>query len=155
MGYLELGMLEDALAELDQMAPEAQALLPAREVRLAVHMQARQWPKAAEAARHLSEIDPSSPQWLTDLAYATRRAESIEAAEKILLKAAGQFPKFALIHFNLGCYTAQMGKLEEALEYVKKAIRLDPSYQQMAMDDPDLEPIRKRLELGRAQGPAA
>ena len=79
---------------------------------------------------------------------ATRRAISIHAARPILLEALQRFPEDATLHFNLGCYAAQLGELGEARRLVRKAIALDGAYRDLARTDPDLEPIRASLKEG-------
>jgi tetratricopeptide (TPR) repeat protein len=108
------------------------------------------WRLAALTADVLIRKYPGNATGWTEKAYAVRRMTggSIEAAEEILLDAARRFPEYALIHFNLACYAAQMGKLDEAVERLREAIRVsdDPDkIRQDAVRDEDLEPIRDRL----------
>jgi tetratricopeptide (TPR) repeat protein len=111
---------------------------------------AGKWRLAALTADVLMRNYPGNATGWTEKAYAVRRmtGASIEAAEKILLDAAGRFPEHALIHFNLACYAAQMGKPNKAVERLREAIRVsdDPDkIRQDALRDEDLEPIRDRL----------
>ncbi len=80
-----------------------------------------------------------------DLAYATRRAESIHAAHAILKRAEGLHPGDATIQFNLACYEAQLGNGAKAKVNLERATRLDPRYRLLALKDPDLEPLWSRL----------
>jgi lipopolysaccharide biosynthesis regulator YciM len=145
-GYLELGMVKDAREEIEQIPPERRETPTVMQVRLAILMEDREWSRAVEIARKLTVLDPQECQWLISLAYATRRADSIESARKILLEAANRFPKEALIPYNLGCYEAQLGNLEVAVSLVRKAIDMDRTYREKAREDPDLEPIRQMFE---------
>ena len=54
----------------------------------------------------LAEWIPKEPGFFVELAYATRRAESIHA-HAVLTRAAGLHPNDATIQFNLACYEAQ------------------------------------------------
>jgi hypothetical protein len=49
---------------------------------------------------NLVHWDPGEPRHFIDLAYATRRAESIEQAHAILTRAAALRPKDGTIQFN-------------------------------------------------------
>ena len=69
---------------------------------------------AAAVARHLVKVGPGNPGAWINLAYSARRAESIQQAEPILLKACALHAKSALIAFNLACYASVMDKIEEA-----------------------------------------
>jgi hypothetical protein len=56
----------------------------------------------------------------------------------------GDHPGFL---YNLGCYEAQAGDHDAAVEHVTTAFELDPGLREHARGDSDLDPIRERLEL--------
>ena len=141
-GYLELGMLAEAAAELEHIrGPDAQT----REVvaiRLALLHEQKNWPAVRDLAADLVQREAADAGiWIT-WAYATRRADSLEAAEKILLEAVKLHPAEPTIHFNLGCYACQRGDLLVAQRRVQTAIGLDQKFNALAETDPDLEALR-------------
>lgn len=140
-GFCVLGMWEDANAELEEIDPFCRALPEVLEVRLDIYLQAERWDLMQVVASKLAKLEPEDPGRLVDLAYATRRVESIQAARAILLNAVERFPKKALIHYNLTCYDCQLGNLESAKERLKRAFELDPKSRLMALDDTDLKPL--------------
>ena len=79
------------------------------------------------------------------LAYATRRACSIDIAMEILLNAEPKFPKEATIKYNLACYFCQTGNIQNARNYLKKAFELDPNCRMAALEDEDLKPLWESL----------
>jgi len=83
--------------------------------------------------------------WIT-WAYATRRADSLAAAEAILLKAEQLHPAEPTIQFNLGCYACQRGDLIAAQLRVDRAIALDAHFAGTAATDPDLAPLRAKAQ---------
>jgi predicted Zn-dependent protease len=141
-GYLGLGMVTEAAAELEKIpAPDCDepAVLA---VRLAVLQERCEWPALrAVAAEFVRRAPGQAAGWVT-WAYATRRADSITAAEKILLEAEHVHPQEPTIQFNLGCYASQRGALAEARRRVDRAIKLDQTFAALAATDPDLEPLR-------------
>ena len=92
-------------------------------------------------AKRLAIHDPDEPQWTVSWAYATRRADSIEQARLILVNAIERMPNVAVLHFNLACYTCQLGDLEKAKAALHTAFNLEPQYRVMALDDEDLKPL--------------
>ena len=56
---------------------------------------------AAAVASHLVRVEPQNEAWWISLAYAVRRAESVEKAEAILLRAQAVHPKVAMIAVTL------------------------------------------------------
>jgi predicted Zn-dependent protease len=99
----------------------------------------------AELAKRLAEFEPDNPQWPVSLAYATRRASSIQAAKEILLNAERTFPKEASIKYNLACYECQLGNLGDARNYLKQAFKNDLNWRKIALDDIDLMPLWEAL----------
>ena len=141
-GYLELGMVAEAAAELDQIATADADRIEVLALRLAVLHEQRDWPSVRALAADLVRRGVADAGVWVTWAYATRRADSIEAAEKILLTAEQQHPGDPTIQFNLGCYACQRGELREARRRIDRAIELDPKFKALAANDPDLEPLR-------------
>src|SRR5690606_31590640 len=123
-GYRELGMHDDALAELDLLDSELAIRPPALQMRLAVLMDARRWREALQPANLLAATSSSDSAHLVNLAFVTRRADSIEAAQTILESAVKTFPDDAIIHYNLGCYACRLGDLEKAKRRLRRAFAI-------------------------------
>ena len=147
-GYRQLGMFEDAFAELDKVGEEFQGYKSIKVTRLAVHTDALDWDKVAGASQELAVEYPEDVEWRIQWAYALRRAESIVAARAILAEALEQFPKEACLHYNLGCYACLDGDHDRAKVWVQKALDLDQEgkFRKLALEDEDLEGIRGWLE---------
>ena len=141
-GYLGLGMVAEAAAELDRIpAPERDAV-EVLALRMAVLQKQQDWPALRTVAGEFVRRVPAEPAAWVTWAYATRRAASLAAAEKILLDAERLHPAEPTIQFNLGCYACQCGDLAEARRRVDRAIALDKHFAASAATDPDLAPLR-------------
>ena len=92
-------------------------------------------------AKKLTEVDPADARWPLSWAYATRRAESVDAARFILIAAWELHEKEPLIPYNLACYLCQMGKPEIAKYVIRHAFDLDPKMRLRALDDEDVKPL--------------
>jgi tetratricopeptide (TPR) repeat protein len=139
-GYIELGMFEEVNAALEEIDPFCRHLFEVLVARVAIYHGLKKWDLLAVVARKLAEWNPKD-----ELAYATRRAESIHAARAILTRAAGLHPTDGTIQFNLACYEAQLGNVPRAKAHLKCAVGIDPRFKLMAPKDPDLEPLRALL----------
>jgi tetratricopeptide (TPR) repeat protein len=108
-----------------------------------MNLKSERWRERFESsmAGRLADFQPNDVQWTISLAYATRRADSIQAAKEVLLNAEPKFPKEAAIKYNLACYFCQMGEIQNAKNYLKKAIEIDLNWRVTALDDADLQPI--------------
>lgn len=149
-GFLELGMIEDAMNALEEIEPEKKTDMRVMAMRAAICHEAGAWDQLEAVASFLVRQQPSNAGWWVEWAYATRRARSIEEAEGILLRAIEIHSSEAVIHFNLGCYVCQMGRIEDAKARVARAVELDREFRVAALDDPDLEPMW--AEFGKIEG---
>ena len=141
-GYLGLGMVAEAAAELSHLSgPDAESPA-ALVVRLAVLHEQHDWPAVCElAGRLIGGGRAGAGLWIT-WAYATRRADSLAAAEAILSRAEQMHPQEPTIQFNLGCYACLQGDIRTARRRVARAIALDESFAGLAATDPDLAALR-------------
>jgi tetratricopeptide (TPR) repeat protein len=149
-GYIELGMFEEADAELEEIDSFCRHLPEVLLARLAIYHGLKKWDLLAVVAKRLTEWNPKEPGFFVELAYATRRAESIHVAHTILTRAADLHPADPTIQFNLACYEAQIGKLDRAKAHLKRATEIDPKFRLMALEDADLEPLWASLAADRA-----
>ncbi len=85
-GYIELGMFEEANAELEEIDPFRRHLPDVLIARVAIYQALKKWDLMAVVAQKLVEWNPSEPGHFIDLAYATRRAESVLMAHAILTR---------------------------------------------------------------------
>lgn len=146
VGYLELGMLVEANDEIENLAPELKTSSPVLGVRLEIYRAAEKWSLMEVVARELWKRHQDEPVYWNDVAWAVRRADSIKAAQDILLEAVERFPGDAMTNYKLGCYSCQLGDIDQAKERVRRAIELDAKFKMLALDDPDLEPLWKEIE---------
>ena len=149
-GYIELGLLKEATAELAQLPPDSIDGDEALALRMEIFRAQSRWLELRVTAGELTRRQPANADaWIT-FAYATRRAESLHAAEEILRNAELRHPREPTIQFNLGCYACQLGDLAEARRRVEHAIALDKDFRELAGTDPDLAPLR---DTGWPDGP--
>ena len=141
IGYRELGMFEDAAHALEEIEPEDKTRSEVLYARVDIYLATKKWDMAAAVARYLVKVDPENPGAWINLAYSVRRAENIEQAEAVLLKARALHPKDASIAFNLSCYASVTGRMEEAKVRLRQAIDLDKDIRLVALDDEDLRPL--------------
>src|SRR4051812_37877578 len=103
-GYLGLGMVAEAEAELLTIPEPAASTIEVLALRAVVLQEQKRWRPMKAVSGKLVELQPEDTGWWIMWAYAARRAESLEVAEKILRDAEVVHPNDATIQFNLGCY---------------------------------------------------
>jgi len=144
-GYMQLGIIEEALIELAMLPDDDQWGKKKRAMQLEMFQQQRKWKEMAEVAHGLRMEFPEDVQWWIADAFATRRSQSIDQAREILLEALVCHYKDATIRFNLACYACQLGSLGECMDFLKEAVKRDERFKVMAMEDEDLKDVRDAL----------
>ena len=119
--------------------PEIALGLPRRCLWRPLHCCCQCW--ACFSGSRIAETWPEDAQHWIWVAYATRRCRSVEEAEVWLKRAREAHPTEPTIPYNLSCYAAVTGRIEEAKQLLERAIRLDANVRMMALEDPDLEPL--------------
>lgn len=151
-GYLELGMPEEALGELEEAFASTDQNPAVLQLRTDLLTSLSRWQEAAEICLRMIGLDPGNPFWWIQGAYSVRRARSITEAETILRDALVHHPRNVLITYNLACYACVQGRLDEAISLYGRAIALDEkTVFTMSLRDPDLAAIHP-LILARFKG---
>ncbi len=141
VGYLELGMAQDALLELEQMADEKKASERYQELVLAAQMMMKQWKLAAETAQRLIIVQPQKGLYFIHAAFCLHETGETKAALHCLLNGPTSLGKNPLYHYNLACYYAVLGETDSAQHSLSEALILDPSLLESARTDSDLDSI--------------
>lgn len=148
-GWLMLGDVVSARGELAQLSPASRAVPQVLELEWALHAEARAWSDAFAAAQRLVELAPDRSSGWIHRAYALRRVPGggLPQAWDALRPAHDRFPEDYLIAYNLACYAAQMGKPDEAWDWLARAVALGKKEPiiRMALADRDLEMLWPRL----------
>jgi hypothetical protein len=115
-------------------------------IRVRIYSALKTYVPMQTVAKILALREPDNPRWSVSWAYATRRADSIEAARLILVNAAERLPHVAIFHYNLACYECQLGSMPEAKTRLQRAFELEPRFRLTAINDEDLEPLWESLK---------
>jgi len=138
-GFLHLGLLEEARAEIAQLSPEAQEATVARQLRIEIAMISEVWLEVVALAPGLIAHDSTEERPWIAWAYALRELQRIEEARDALLTGARLIrDPSPLITYNLACYACLLGDLPEARRLLDSISAQDSSWRDLAGDDPDL-----------------
>jgi predicted Zn-dependent protease len=147
-GWLGLRNWREAGAELANIPAELQSHPDVLQVRWAIHAAAKEWESAVEVAEAFRQAKPDSPFGFVHLAYALHEMKRTQEAQDVLLPVLDKFRDEFIIRYNLACYACQLGDGEGAWRWLEKSMALsDPDeVKRMALNDPDLEPLRSRIK---------
>ncbi len=140
-GFLELGLPLDANEEIESMDADVRHVPEVLAVRVGIYRALEAWPLMQVVARQLALDAPDKPDWTVAWAYATRRADSLDAARLILVNAVERLPGVAVFAFNLACYEAQLGDIGSAKKHLSRAIELRGDLRLRALEDEDLKAL--------------
>ena len=141
MGYFELGMIDDALAELRLLPPKLRQEPEVLEMEAAIGQQTGRWNVACDALAQLcsqpdARVD-SFVEWGCCL-YELGRTEECRCA---LLQAPAERETHGIWHFHLACYQSLLGSGEEARRLIHRALQLEPCLRRRAEANENLIPF--------------
>lgn len=145
-GYVELGLHEEAFAELNRLPAIMHARCDVMEINVLCHMGERRWSHALEWARALCQLDPEEPGGFIHAAYCLHEMGRTREAVDVLMHGPASLQSKAVFFYNLGCYHARLGEIDAALDMLRKAFLKDGSLRKAAKRDPDLGALRQKLE---------
>ena len=140
-GYMELGLPDMALEELDGLSDETASDPEVRELRLLVLLKAQSWEAAIAVGRDLCADAPERDAAWIHTAFACHEMGRTHEARDLLLAAPDSVRDDPLFHYNLGCYLAVLGEARDAEVSLRLAFRRDPALKHFARTDPDLRSL--------------
>jgi tetratricopeptide (TPR) repeat protein len=141
-GWLELGNDQEASEELERITPQLRAHPDVLEVRWHIYAHAKKWDACVDIASAIVKLAPESSFGWIQRSFALHELKRTQEAFNHLLPVANKFPKVWNVPYNLACYSAQLGRLDECQVWFKKAMAIDEhTVKRMALDDPDLKPL--------------
>ena len=144
-GYLELEMPKEAIGELDALGPEHCENDSVLRMRLFILMKTQEWEEALAVCKRLRDLFPEAAAGYIHGAFCLHENGRTAEARDLLLNGPPSLEDEATYHYNLGCYSAVLGELDEAREYVRTSFAMDGKFREIAKLDPDLKEIRGDL----------
>jgi predicted Zn-dependent protease len=146
-GWLELGNHVEANEELEKITPQSRAHPDVLEMRWQIYAASKKWDAALDAAAALIQLDPEAPLGWVHRSYALHELKRTPEARDNLLRVVESFPLSATMRYNLACYECQLGRLQQARQWLEKAFKLGDARRMkvVALEDPDLKPLWKEM----------
>ena len=142
-GYAELGLPELAWEEVDSLSDEERSLPEVQEVMLGLLIRQHRWEEAIVTGSRLCAMAANRPSVFIHTAFALHESGRTSEAQATLLAGPESLRKEPLYHYNLACYLAVAGNLQDAEVELRVAFQMDESLRQHARTDPDLKCFRE------------
>lgn len=141
-GWLELGNPLEADKELEHITPKLRTHPDVLEARWHISAHKKEWTTCLDIAGAILKLDPNRHDAWIHRSFALHELKRTQEAFDQLLAASEKFSEVWTIPYNLACYCAQNGKMEECRAWLNKAIAIDEeTVKRAAADDPDLKPF--------------
>ena len=144
LGWLELGLPEEALSELSSLSARDRMRRHALELRLIAEMESHRWNAAADTGRLLCLKEPKEARFFIHAAYCLHETGDTLAARDWLLRGPATLIEDPLFHYNIACYLAVLGDNKRAESHLERAFEMDASLRQSAQEDTDLAALHKK-----------
>ena len=146
-GWAGLGDLDSAHDELKQISPKMRGHPEVLLAKGEIYFAEKNWKPLIAVSETLLQTFPEMDFVWINRSYALHELKRTQEAIDALLPATKKFPKRWLIRYNLACYCSQLGALDDAMNWLQKAIDLakKKEIKAMALDDPDLKPLWKEI----------
>lgn len=143
LGWLELGLPDEALSELTGLSARDRMRRHALELRLLAEMECHRWNAAADTGRLLCLKEPKEARFFIHAAYCLHETGDTLAARDWLLRGPATLIEDPLFHYNIACYLAVLGDCKRAETHLERAFEMDASLRETAQEDTDLEALRQ------------
>lgn len=142
-GWLGLGDFMSANDELEKISAPLRAHPVVLVTRCEIYAKAKNWDAVTIIADTLVKMMPEESSGWIQRSFAMHEFKRTQEAFDLLLPVADKFPKVPFIPYNLACYCAQLGRLEDARKWLMRSYETGGAnaIKLMALDDPDLEPL--------------
>jgi len=145
VGYAELGMNRESIAELNAIDTRSQILPEVLQLRLHHLMREKKWARALTVSRKLCQVAPHCSAGFLHAGFCLHELGKTAQAKKLLMKGPATLLREPIYYYNMGCYDALLGNAKSAQVHLLTSFKMDPSFRDIAKKDPDLKAIQELI----------
>jgi predicted Zn-dependent protease len=105
----------------------------------------QRWSEALAAAHQLCAATPDEPGGFIHAAYCLHEMNRTQEALNVLKNGPKSLRMKAVFFYNLGCYSARLGDIDEAMRHLQRSFEMKRDLRKLAERDPDLAGLRELL----------
>lgn len=141
-GWIELGNFVEANEELERIEPAFRSHPDVLEIRWKIYANASRWEACVDIGLAITKAAPNRVFGWVHHSFALYQLKRIGDAYKNLVLVAEKFHDNWAVSYNLACYCAQLGEIEESERWFKKAMCAEEKIvQKLAIVNPALMPL--------------
>lgn len=149
-GYVELGLYDEARAELAPLPAAFHDRVDVIEITLLCLMGGHQWADGLALATKLCELEPAEPGGYIHAAFCLHELGKTAEAVDVLSRGPATLRTKPVYYYNMGCYHACLRQFDKSLAYLERAFEMDGELRLHAKKDRDLDCLRAQLEAHHA-----
>ena len=140
-GYAELGMTRESLAELDAIQARFQSRPEVLQLRLHHLMRQKKWALALRISKKLCRVAPEAGAGFLHAGFCLHQLGKTAEARNLLIAGPVALLKEPIYYYNMGCYEALLGNVNDAHANLQISFKMDASFRDLAKRDPDLKAL--------------
>jgi predicted Zn-dependent protease len=146
-GWLMLGNPLEANEELEKIPSHFRYHPAVLAIRWQVFAAAQMWEAAWVISKALCETLPDVAEAWICQANTLRKFRGAREAYNLLTNVVDQFPGEPVMRYNLACYASQLGRWDNACQWLGKCFDMKDSFplKLAALYDPDLRPLWEKV----------
>jgi predicted Zn-dependent protease len=141
-GYAELGMARESMGELNAIDPELQDRPEVLQLRLHHLMREKRWATALKISRKLCRAAPDCSAGFLHAGFCLHELGKTAQAKAVLLRGPAALLSEPIYYYNMGCYEALLGNLNDARTNLETSFQMDSTFRELAKQDPDLKAVQ-------------
>ncbi len=138
-------MLSESLAELDALPARLQRRPEVLQLRLHHFMRRKRWGPALRISQLLCRVAPDCGAGFPHAGFCLHQLGKTADARKLLVTGPVALLKEPIYYYNLGCYDALLGNIQEAEANLQISFRMDRTLREIAKQDPDLRALHSMI----------
>lgn len=134
-------MTRESLGELDAIQPRFQNRPEVLQLRLHHLMRQKKWSLALRVSRQLCRAAPDAGAGFLHAGFCLHQMGKTAEARNLLIRGPVALLKEPIYYYNMGCYEALLGNVNDAHANLQISFKMDSSFRDLAKRDPDLKAL--------------
>ncbi len=138
-------MNRESVSELNAIEKPQQDRPEVLQLRLHHLMREKKWARALLISRRLCRVAPLCTAGFLHAGFCLHELGKTIQAKKLLLKGPVGLLREPIYYYNMGCYDALLGNRKSAQVHLLTSFKMDPSFRDIAKQDPDLQSVQELI----------
>src|SRR5215831_4612093 len=136
-------MIRESMTELNAIYERYHDRAEVLQILLHKLIRHKRWPQALHVSRKLCRIAPECCTGFLHASFCLHELGKTAEAKKLLLKGPPLLLKEPIYYYNMGCYEALLGNVDNAQLHLQTSFEMDSAFRELAKKDPDLKALQK------------